>query len=294
MHKRRVRYVVNGCTAEVTDVVADGRTIRTIAIESEDAAAVVGAVREVGLAGFINTSYPRGLEALVDGVPARYAVIDVGSNSIKFRIAERDASGAWTAVVDRAEVTRLGEGVGDGGEIGSAGLDRAAAALEDMVAEAKRHRVRAIIAVGTAALRAASNARDILAAIRSRTGLDVEVVSGEDESRLAYLATQAAVGLPDAALVVFDTGGGSTQFTIGRGTRVDKRFSVPFGAIRYTERFGLAGVVTPPDLEAAKAAISDDLSRSTRGPRVTTSWRWAALSRTWQRCITVLRPMTPR
>ena len=70
VHKRRVRYRVNGCTSEVTDVTADGRATKTIAIESEDGPAVLQAVRQVGLNGFVNTSYPRGLQAMVEGRPA--------------------------------------------------------------------------------------------------------------------------------------------------------------------------------------------------------------------------------
>ena len=70
VHKRRVRYTVGGCTSEVSDVTADGRPTRTIAIEAEDPAAVVAAVRSVGLGGYVNTSYPVGLGALLDGRPA--------------------------------------------------------------------------------------------------------------------------------------------------------------------------------------------------------------------------------
>jgi exopolyphosphatase/guanosine-5'-triphosphate,3'-diphosphate pyrophosphatase len=82
VHKRRVRYLVNGCTSEVSDVTVAGRTTRTIAIESTDKAAVVKAVRDVGLGGYLNTSYPIGLTALVDGRAPRFAVIDVGTNSV--------------------------------------------------------------------------------------------------------------------------------------------------------------------------------------------------------------------
>ena len=59
VHKRRVRYRIRGCTAEVSTVLVDGQPIRTIAIESEDKAAVVAAIGDVGLEGFVNTSYPR-------------------------------------------------------------------------------------------------------------------------------------------------------------------------------------------------------------------------------------------
>ncbi len=95
VHKRRVRYTVDGCTAEVSEVSAEGRSTRTIAIEDEDPAAVVAAVRGVGLGGYTNVDYPRGLGALLDDAPARYAVIDVGTNSVKFHVGERAADGTW-------------------------------------------------------------------------------------------------------------------------------------------------------------------------------------------------------
>ena len=65
VHKRRLRYTINGCMSEMTEVVADGTPVRTVAIESEDAGRVVEAVREMGLDGFPNISYPRGLKAVV-------------------------------------------------------------------------------------------------------------------------------------------------------------------------------------------------------------------------------------
>ena len=261
VHKRRVRYLVGGCTAEVSEVVADGRPTRTVAIESEDAAAVVAAVRSVGLGDFVNTSYPRGLAALVDDEPARYAVIDVGTNSVKFHVGERSAAGTWRTVVDRAELTRLGEGLEEHGTISAQALERTATAIAGMVDEAKRNGTLAIAAVGTAGLRIATNSAAVVATIADRSGVTVEVIPGEEESRLAYLAVKAGLGLAEGSLVVFDTGGGSTQFTFGSGPRVDERFSVDVGAVRYTERFGLAGVVTREVLAEALGAIAADLSR---------------------------------
>jgi len=261
VHKRRVRYKVGGCTSEVTDITAKGKVTRTIAIEAEDASAVIAAVASVGLAGYLNTNYPRGLRALLDGAPERYAVIDVGTNSVKFHIAERVAGGSMRKVVDRAEMTRLGEGLEQRGEIGTDAIERTAKAIGDMVVEAKQNRVMAIAAVGTAGLRIARNSASVIATIQARTGIQIEVISGEEEGRLAYLAVQAGLGLPEGSLVVFDTGGGSSQFTFGHGSRVDERFSVDVGAVRYTERFGLDNVVSPDGLRDALAAISTDLAR---------------------------------
>ena len=215
----------------------------------------------MGLWPYLNTSYPKGLAALIDEAPARFATIDVGTNSVKFHLADRTADGGWRPVVDRAEITRLGEGLEKTGSISVEAAERTAAAIAAMADEAKRHQVRAIAAVGTAGLRIATNSDEVLEAIAARSGVTVEVIDGEEESRLAYLAVKAGVGLADASMAVFDTGGGSSQFTFGHGARVDERFSVNVGAVRYTERFGLGGVVSPDVLGEALAAIAADLSR---------------------------------
>ena len=191
----------------------------------------------------------------------RFAVIDAGTNSIKFHMAERLSDGTWKTLVDRAEVTRMGEGFGQERVITPAALERAVTAIQGMVDEAKRHEVLALAAVGTAGLRIASNGPDVVAAIAARTGVSIEVISGEDEGRLAYLGARSGLGAFSGSLVVFDTGGGSSQFTFGHGSRVDERFSVEVGAVKYTERFHLDQVVSPETLRDARNAIGADLSR---------------------------------
>jgi exopolyphosphatase / guanosine-5'-triphosphate,3'-diphosphate pyrophosphatase len=261
VHKRRVRYTLSDCMAELSEVVANGKATRTLAVESEDAQVAVRTVRELGLDGYTNTSYPRGLKALIDGEPERYAVIDAGTNSIKFHIGERTSDGTWRTVADRAEMTRLGAGLAQGGVIVDAALARTAEAIGGMVEEAKRHGVRAIAAVGTAGLRITKNSQAVLDAIRARTGVQIEVISGEDEGRLAYLAACSGLDVCSGSLVVFDSGGGSSQFSFGHDSSVDERFSVEVGAVRYMERFHLDEVVSADTLREAVAAIAADLSR---------------------------------
>ncbi len=190
-----------------------------------------------------------------------YGVIDVGTNSVKFVIAERAENGSWTTVVDRAELTRLGEGLDDGGELRPEPIERTVEVVAAMADEARGAGVAEIAAVGTAGLRIASNSATFLDAVRERAGVEVEVISGEEESRLAYLAVTSALDLGDSTLVVFDSGGGSSQFTFGRADRVDERFSVNVGAVGFTERFGLDGVVDEQTLGAARDAIAADLDR---------------------------------
>jgi exopolyphosphatase/guanosine-5'-triphosphate,3'-diphosphate pyrophosphatase len=267
VHKRRVRYRVGGCTSEVTDTIADGVPTRTIAIESEDAAAVVAAVASMGLSAYVNTSYGKGLVAAVDHHPERYAVIDVGTNSVKFHVGERRADGTWRRVVDRAEMSRLGEGLDESKMIQPEPLARTAEAVAAMADEARREGASAIAAVGTAVFRIATNGADAVTAIKARSGIEVEVVSGEEESRLAYLAAKSAAPQGAAEVVVFDTGGGSSQFTYGRGSQVVDRFSVNVGAVSYTERFGLDSAVTPEALGEALSAVRSDLSDLSTRPR---------------------------
>src|SRR5689334_13917813 len=117
VHKRRIRYTIGGCMAERSEIEAGRHTTVTVAVESTDRPAVVAAVASLGYGDFLNVNYPSGLAWLLSGEPARYAVIDVGTNSIKFHVGSFDADGTPRAVVDRAEVTRLGEGLAAGGAI---------------------------------------------------------------------------------------------------------------------------------------------------------------------------------
>jgi exopolyphosphatase/guanosine-5'-triphosphate,3'-diphosphate pyrophosphatase len=130
-----------------------------------------------------------------------------------------------------------------------------------MVAEAKTLGVRAIAAVGTEALRQATNSLRVRADVKAATGVRIRVIPGDEEGRLAYLAVKHGVGLEHGELVVFDTGGGSSQFTFGEGARVDERFSVPVGAVRFTEQFGLDHKVDRATVDDAMAAIAAALGR---------------------------------
>ncbi|MFL6857539.1 MAG: hypothetical protein ACJ8EB_06465 [Allosphingosinicella sp.] len=261
VHKKRVRYTVGGCMAELSEIAAEGQATRTLALECENPAAVSGAVEALGLSGYANTSFPTVLKTLVEREAVRFAVIDVGTNSVKLHIGAHGSDGGWTPLADRAVVTRLGEGMAATGRIGKVPLERTAAAVAALAERARRAGVRAIAAVGTAALRTAANGAQAAEAIRARSGLAVEIVSGEEEARLAYLATVAGLGAAIGTRVVFDTGGGSSQFTFGEGEEVKERFSLPVGAARYTERFGLDKAVGQDVVDSALAAIAADFAR---------------------------------
>ena len=261
VHKRRQRYTIGGCLTELTDLRTEVGETRTVAVESEDPNRVIATVRDLGLASFPNVSFPRGLKALAGLREQRFAVIDVGTNSVKFHIGERTADGTWRTIVDRAEVTRLGEGLDEDGRLKSEPILRTAHAITAMFREARENDVEEVAAVGTAGLRMASNSAELIDAVQAESGVEVHVISAEEEARLAYLAVTAALGQSRGSLVVFDTGGGSSQFTFGHDGHVDERFSVNVGAVRFTERYGLDGAVSEEVVAEALDAIAADLDR---------------------------------
>jgi exopolyphosphatase / guanosine-5'-triphosphate,3'-diphosphate pyrophosphatase len=261
VRKHRVHYTVGGAMLELSELRTDHGAARTIAVESDDPARVLATVRDLGLEGRPNVSVPRELKTLAGFDAHRFAVIDVGTNSVKFHVGERSADGAWRTITDRAEITRLGEGLAESGRLGDEPIARTVAAIVAMVEEARRDGAGAIAAVGTAWMRIAPNSAAVVDAVRERTGVEIEVIDGEQEGRLAYIAAKSGLGPGNGSLVVFDTGGGSSQFTFGRGERVGERFSVNVGAVRFTERFGLDRAVDKGTVAAALAVIAVDLSR---------------------------------
>jgi exopolyphosphatase / guanosine-5'-triphosphate,3'-diphosphate pyrophosphatase len=260
VHKHREHYTIAGCMAELSEIRTEQGAERTIAVESEDPDAVIEALRELGLAPRRNINLPRGLKALVGFGARRYAVIDVGTNSVKFHIGEHSADGERRTIVDRAEVTRLGEGLDETGELWDEAMVRTIEAIAGMVEAAQRNGVEAIAAVGTAGLRIAANSAEFVEAVRERAGVEIEVISAEEEARLAYLAAKASLRFGSGSLTVFDTGGGSTEFTFGHVDRVQEQFSVNVGAVRLTEHYGLDRAIEEDTLASGFDAIAEELS----------------------------------
>ena len=189
----------------------------------------------------------------------RYAAIDVGTNSVKLNVGERLDDGEWRTVVDRSEMTRLGEGIHETGRLGEEAVRRTVDAIAELAEEARRAGAEEIAVVGTAGLRQAENSDEFLDAVRERAGVLVEVIAGDEEARLSFLAAADALHRGAGRLGVFETGGGSSQFTFGEDGRVQERFSLDLGAVPVTERFGLDRAVDEQTVAAAREAIASQL-----------------------------------
>lgn len=162
------------------------------------------------------------------------AVIDIGSNSIKMRVA-RIGSGKVHVMRDETEVVRLGRGMSSTGVLSAEGMKISCAAVSRMVRSAKRTGAKIFIA-GTMALRTAKNSDVFIKMIKEATGLDVHVFSGEDEAKYSWLGAVDGFNTGED-VIMFDSGGGSTEFVSGRDGKVKKIVSVPVGAVNLSERF---------------------------------------------------------
>lgn len=141
-------------------------------------------------------------------------------------------------------------------------MERNVAAVSAFVLKARELSADQIVAVGTMALRNASNSEEFLSKVKARSGIEVKIIPSDEEARLSYLAILSGLPLQGGKLVVFDTGGGSTEFIFGKGKEVEKRFSVNLGAVRITENYLSSDPVTPQELASAIAQIDKEFAEA--------------------------------
>jgi exopolyphosphatase/guanosine-5'-triphosphate,3'-diphosphate pyrophosphatase len=197
------------------------------------------------------------------------AGIDVGTNSVKMVIADlRD--GAATRVYETSVVTRLGEGLhAHAYRLREAAMRRTLDALAEMVDAAHAHGVTRIAAVGTSALRDAVNREEFLHRVHERCGLILEVIVGEEEARLSFLAVRRDPLWRDVGrLWVIDIGGGSTEIIVGEpgGDEVEARVSIDLGAVRLTERCLRSDPPSVTQLMAANEVTAEALRAAKLAP----------------------------
>jgi exopolyphosphatase/guanosine-5'-triphosphate,3'-diphosphate pyrophosphatase len=164
----------------------------------------------------------------------RLGVLDVGSNTVHLLVvdAHRGAH-PWPAASEKATL-RLAEQVGPDGEITDAGAQALVEAVADAVKAARRHKTEDLLAFATSAVRDASNSVQVLTRVREETGVKLQVLPGEAEARLTFLAVRRWFGWSAGRLLALDIGGGSLEIAAGIDEVPDLALSLPLGAGRLT------------------------------------------------------------
>lgn len=165
----------------------------------------------------------------------RLAAIDLGTNTVRLLVVDADGPGPWRTLHQAQRITRLGEGLAASGRLGETAMNRTAAAVTEYAATAERLGAERVLIVGTSAMRDAVNSSAFAARLESSTGHRVRIVPGPDEARLALRGVLHGLDPMPGAIVVFDIGGGSTEFIRARNGRVEASISLRLGVIPLAE-----------------------------------------------------------
>lgn len=171
----------------------------------------------------------------------RMGVLDIGSNTGHLLIVDAFRGGPPLPAYSYKEPLRLAEHLDAEQRVTADGVDRLVKYVADAQGEARERGCSTIVAFATSAVRDAVNADDVLAAVREGSGVDLQVLPGEDEARLTFLAVRRWFGWSAGRLGVFDIGGGSLELAVGPDEEPDVARSVPLGAGRLTREWLDAG-----------------------------------------------------
>jgi exopolyphosphatase / guanosine-5'-triphosphate,3'-diphosphate pyrophosphatase len=181
----------------------------------------------------------------------RLGVLDVGSNTVHLLVVDAHRGAHPTPMHDERSVLRLAEHVGADDMLSKAGEKALLKAVQDACDQAEKQGCDEFLAMVTSAIRDAANGLEVLDRIRERTGVDLQVLTGEDEARLTFLAVRRWFGWSAGRLLVLDIGGGSLELACGVDEDPEVALSLPLGAGRMTRRFlPDAQVGGRPDLSA--------------------------------------------
>ena len=167
----------------------------------------------------------------------RLGVLDVGSNTVHLQIMDAHHGAAPLPYESFKEEIRLAEYLTDSGEISDEGISKLLFTLNHLKNQAKNSKIDETLAFATSAIREASNSEKVLELVFAETGIDLEVLSGEDEARFTFLAVRRWVGWSAGEVLLLDIGGGSLEIARGAQENPEYSSSVMLGASRLTRNF---------------------------------------------------------
>ncbi|MFA9408007.1 MAG: exopolyphosphatase [Candidatus Dadabacteria bacterium] len=191
----------------------------------------------------------------------RTASIDIGTNTIRLLISERTGRGILKIYINRV-ITRLGEGFSDNTRLlNSNAVNRSVAALYDFSKVIKKFNVNKIRAVATSVVRESKNGEEFVKQVADKTGLAVEVISGEEEAKLTVSGVLNSVSVNANNCIIFDIGGGSTEYVHIRSSNIVNLVSTNLGVVHLTEEFLRSEIETEQELANLSIYIKETLQR---------------------------------
>jgi exopolyphosphatase/guanosine-5'-triphosphate,3'-diphosphate pyrophosphatase len=232
----------------------------------------------------------------------RVGVLDIGSNTGHLLVVDAHGGAAPLPAYSFKQPLRLAEHLDESGRVSQTGLDALTAFTAEALRVAEDKGCEDILGFATSAVRDAGNSDDVLEHVRVRTGVRIDVLSGEDEARLTFLAVRRWFGWSAGRLAVFDIGGGSLEIAGGADEAPDVAWSLPLGAARLARAHFGTGVADEDTVRALRreirAAIAHDAGHLLRAGRpdraAATSKTFRSLARICGAPSAVEGPLVPR
>lgn len=178
----------------------------------------------------------------------KIAIIDMGTNTFHLLIAEADEKGYHITYRERLAV-KIGKGGITIGVITEEGIHRALLAMQSFKNTIDQQGVHQVFAFGTSALRNASNCNEVVQRIKSVTGIDSTIISGDLEAEYIYMGVKAAMSIDEPSLII-DIGGGSVEFVVGDNDTIFWKRSIEIGAQRLLEQFQKSDPISKHEIQA--------------------------------------------
>jgi len=193
----------------------------------------------------------------------KVASIDIGTNSTLLLIAEFDGY-TLLPLYNGIEITRLGQGVGKTGKFHPDAVRRAFQALKKYKQICEDRDVEKVLIGGTSAMRDAANGPEFISRVQNDLNWEIQILSGDDEARLTFLATRNEFSELHGNLLVIDIGGGSTEFIAGNTKELSFMKSLDVGTVRFTEEFIASDPPSNDEIAAAREKIQKHLNTELR------------------------------
>lgn len=192
----------------------------------------------------------------------RLGVLDVGSNTVHLLVVDAHPGARPLPAHSHKVQLRLAQLLDEHGAVGPEGVERLVSVIGEAVQAAEDKGCEDLLPFATSAVREATNADEVLVRVKAETGLDLPVLSGDDEARLTFLAVRRWFGWSAGKLLVLDIGGGSLEIAYGIDEEPDKAVSLPLGAGRLTSAWLPGDPPDPADVKALRRHVRAQIART--------------------------------
>ena len=189
----------------------------------------------------------------------RIAILDLGTNTFNLLIVQANGNCQYDILVNKKLPVKLGEGKMRDGKIIPAAFNRGIDAINTHFQSITDYKVGLIKAFGTSALRTAENGNEFLEQIKTNSGIDVHIISGEKEAELIYYGARQTIDLNNEKFVILDIGGGSNEFIVSDMNGIIWKHSYPLGIARLLDLFNPSDPITENEIETINKHLSENL-----------------------------------